>query len=284
MPFVVPIEDAQALYPDYKFIKALSPSEQKAAFHVQDPEGNDLCLKIISPDYSMIRLEREIQALQTLHHPNVVGLIEYTFSSREAKIQHYIIEEFIPGKDLTDYLTEGEGWDFSTVISFFSHLFDGLDSLRTANLVHRDIKPSNIRVRETGSPIIIDFGVARHLDKTDLTLTSQGAALGTPLYFAPEQFVGTKYDIEHRTDLFAAGIIMYQALTGTHPFYRDSMSYDDLLDVVCNSTDFLELPTFNKLPKQFQLIVSRLLEKERVRRPQSANQVSGMLKSLKGKL
>lgn len=284
MPFVVKLEDAQANYPDYKFIKPLSPSEQKAAFHVQDQDGNDLCFKIISPDYSMARLEREIKALLSLNHPNVVRLKEYTFSSREARTQHYLIEEFIPGEDLTKYLVEGKGWDLTRIFSIFSQLFDGLDSIKDANLVHRDLKPNNIRVKSNGSPVIIDFGMARHLDKTDITRTAQGAALGTPLYFAPEQFNGTKHDIEHKTDLFAMGIIMYQALTGVHPFYKRGMDYNDLLESVCTSTEFLDSLSFKSLPKELQTIVSKLLEKERGRRPHTAGQVKMILQKIEGKL
>jgi serine/threonine-protein kinase len=284
MPFIVSIDDAQSQYPNYNFIKALPPSEQKAAFHVQDSDGNDLCLKIISPNYSMQRLQREIHALQSLHHPNVVGLKEYTFSSREAHTRHYLIEEFVPGYDLMELLLEGNVWNYQKTIPFFMQLFDGLEALRIANLVHRDLKPSNIRVKSNSIPVIIDFGVARHLDKTDITLTEQGAALGTPAYFAPEQFKGTKYDIDHRTDLFAAGIILYQALTGFHPFYRSGMNYNELSASICDSTDYLIFQPFTNLPRDFQLIVGRLLEKDRVRRPQSAAQVRMIFQKIEGKL
>lgn len=282
MPYIVPIEVAQFTYPDYSFIKALSPSEQKAAFHVRDSEGNDLCFKIVSPDYDIQRLRREIQALQALHHPNVVGLKEYTFRSREAHVQHYLIEEFIPGSDLEQHLIEGKGWEIKKAIRFFSALLDGMDALRQAHLVHRDLKPRNIRVKPNGTPVIIDFGLARHLDKTDITRTAEGAALGTPLYFAPEQFRGTKHDIEHRTDLFAIGLIMYQALTGHHPFYRRGMNYDELLEATCNSNDYLDFSSFKGLPDRVRLIASKLLEKEKVRRPHTAGQVKTILEKLEG--
>src|ERR1019366_6588709 len=107
---------------------------------------------------------------------------------------------------------------------FFAALCDGLSALKQEGIVHRDIKPENIRVKPSGAPVIIDFGLARHLSLPDLTQTVEGAAIGTPLYFAPEQFDGTKHDIDHRTDLFALGILLFEALTGEHPFYRPSMT------------------------------------------------------------
>ena len=91
------------------------------------------------------------------------------------------------------------------VVRFFASLCDGLAALKAKGIVHRDIKPQNIRVRSNGDPVIIDFGLARHLGLPDLTKTIQGARLGTPAYFAPEQFDGNRHDIDHRTDLFAVG-------------------------------------------------------------------------------
>src|SRR5882724_108382 len=91
MPYRVDIKDAQQTFPDYCFIRQLTPSEQKAAFHVKDKAGNNLCLKLIAPNYERDRLDREIQALQTIDHPNVVRLIEYTFSSKAGQQRHYII-------------------------------------------------------------------------------------------------------------------------------------------------------------------------------------------------
>jgi len=109
VPFQVRIEDARRDFPDYTFDATLTPSEQKAAFKVRDAEGNVLCLKIISPDYSMDRLQREIEALQSIDHPNVVPLKEYTFSSRPHARRHFVLEEFIEGTDLADAM--GAAWD-----------------------------------------------------------------------------------------------------------------------------------------------------------------------------
>jgi len=282
MPFIVPLATAQADYPDYNFVAALTPSEQKAAFHVQNANGDDLCLKIIAPNYSIDRLQREIDALQTINHPNVVGLKEYTYSSTPTVKRHFMVEDFVAGADLADMLIVGQPWQRPEVAAFFTQLADGLNALYAAKIVHRDLKPNNIRVRPNGDPVIIDFGLARHLDKIDLTATADGAGFGTPMYFAPEQFIGTKRDIDNRTDYFALGIIMYQALIGYHPFSHAMGSRQQLSDAVCMSDQHLQTPEFNALPNQWKLLVSKLLERERSKRIQQASQISTILQKIGG--
>ncbi len=280
MPFNITIEDAKKQFPSLTFVKALTPSEQKAAFHVVDSEGNNLCLKIINPNYEIARLNREIHALQTVDHPNVAKLKEYVFSSKNGQQEHYMIEEYIEGSDMTSIL--GRVWNFSDVISFFSQLCDGLEALRKTHVVHRDLKPSNIRVRTTGEPVIIDFGLARILNLPDITATIEGARIGTPTYFAPEQFRGTKRDIDHRTDLFALGVLMFKAITGTHPFFIESMTMKALEDAVCLSSDYKNNSVFRSLDVKIQLLINKLLEKERVNRPTCAEQVKKILNMIEG--
>lgn len=283
MPFVVPMATAQVNFPEYTFVAALTPSEQKCAFHVRDREGEDLCLKIIAPNYSIDRLEREITALQAIDHKNVVRLIEYTFSSRPGHQRHFLVEEFIGGQDLSACLGPSNVWSREATADFFAQLCDGLAELQRHSFVHRDLKPNNIRIRPDGSPVIIDFGLARLLNMTDLTHTAQGAAIGTPLYFAPEQFAGTKYDIDHRTDLFALGVLMYHALFGCHPFSAGAgVPYDQLMRAVCTNADCTSAPDYLALPSHWKLILGRLLEKDRVRRPQNAAQVANVLRKIRG--
>lgn len=282
MPYIVRIEDARAEYPNYKFLAPLTPSEQKAAFHVQDADGRNLCLKIIAPNYQMDRLQREIQALQSINHPNVVKLIEYTFSSRAGSHRHYMIEEFIEGDDLSVTLSRGRAWDRNEVVDVFAQILDGLSELDACNIVHRDLKPSNIRIRPNGHPVIIDFGLARHLGLPDITRTGDGAAIGTPKYFAPEQFNGTKYDIDHRTDIFAVGVLIYEALVGQHPFWQPGMSMPQLSDTVCNSNEYQHAPAFSRLPDRWKLIMTRMLDKTRAERPRNAAQAAALLRKIRG--
>src|SRR5262249_44738918 len=144
-------------------------------------------------------------------------------------------------------------------------------ALESNKIVHRDLKPSNVRMRPNGSPVIIDFGLARMLDMASLTATIDGAMIGTPAYFAPEQFRGTKHDIDHRTDIYALGVVIYQAAVGRHPSLQPAMrTMDELSEAVCTSESYVNDAAFKALPQRLQLIVRRLLEKERAKRPTSA--------------
>ena len=280
MPYVVTVPDAKQMFPEYTFVTALTPSEQKAAFHVQDKNGRDFCLKIIAPNFSVNRLEREIIALQSINHPNIVKLIEYTFSSRPGQQRHYIIEEFIDGSDLSNLVGNGKRFDLQSAVQVFSQICDGLAELQKQSVVHRDLKPSNIRVRPDSAPVIIDFGLARLLKLNDLTRTGDGAAIGTPRYFAPEQFKGTKHDIDHRTDLFATGVLLYEALIGHHPFYQQGMCYDNLEEAVCVSESHWSDANFDALPKGWRLLLKKLLAKDRGGRPHNAGQVAAILRKI----
>ena len=283
MTFNIALADAQEQFPEYKFVEQLTPSAQKAAFHVRDGNGTDLCLKIVSPTYERDRLDREIRAMQTVDHTNVVRLREYTFTSKPGHQRHFIVEEFVEGSDLTDRLERDAPWPMREVVRFFASLCDGLAALKAKGIVHRDIKPQNIRVRSNGDPVIIDFGLARHLGLPDLTKTIQGARLGTPAYFAPEQFDGNRHDIDHRTDLFAVGILLYQATTGAAPFIDSTVhTVAQLRDAVCERDDHLKRPGFTALERRLQILIGKLLEKQRAKRPADPAQVAGILRRVGG--
>lgn len=280
MPFAVSIDAAREQFPNYEFVCALTPSAQKAAFHVRK-DGRDLCLKIIAPTQALDRVQREVLAMQTIQHPNVVRLLEYEYSARAGNSRHYLIEEFIAGEDMSAQLVLGKSWPLSRLITFFSAICDGLEELNSHHIVHRDLKPSNIRIRSDGVPVIIDFGLARLLDMESLTETLAGAMIGTPRYFSPEQFRGTKRDIDHRTDLYALGVLIYEAAVGRHPSMADKpQTIDQLSEAVCNSESFINNAAFKALPQRLNLLVRRLLEKERARRPSNAKLVGQILRNL----
>jgi len=180
-------------------------------------------------------------------------------------------------------MTPGQGWTIDKIAAVFAPLCDGLVALEVKKIVHRDLKPSNVRMRPEGSPVIIDFGLARMLDMTSITATIDGAMIGTPRYFSPEQFRGTKRDIDHRTDLYALGVLIYEAATGRHPSLHAAMqTMDELSEAVCTSESYVEDAAFKALTPRLQLIVRRLLEKERAKRPTSAAIVAKVLRDLGG--
>jgi serine/threonine protein kinase len=280
--FVVPIESARAQFPDYEFVSALTPSAQKSAFHVRR-NGNDYCLKIIAPNQALDRVQREVLAMQSLDHPNVVKVLEYEYSARAGQARHYIVEEFVAGDDLSVHMASSQPWPIVKIVAVFAPLCDGLTALEAQRIVHRDLKPSNIRMRGDDSPVIIDFGLARMLDMASITVTIDGAMIGTPRYFSPEQFRGTKRDIDHRTDLYALGVLIYEAAVGRHPSFRAAMTtMAELSDAVCTSESYVEDAAFKALDSRLQLIVRRLLEKERGRRPANASIVAKVLRELGG--
>jgi serine/threonine protein kinase len=279
MVYDIPIAQVQQDYQEFQIISKLTPSAQKAAFHVRDASGQDLCLKIISPDYELDRLDRELIAMQTISHPNVACFVKYE-KSMGGICRHYILEEYVEGEDLLTYFEAGDIWDLDRAVHFFSSLFDGLDAVHEANLVHRDIKPSNVRVRPDGSPVIIDLGYALHQELPSITTTRAGAAVGTWDYFAPEQFLGNREDVDHRTDVFASGILLFQAVTGVHPFYSQGMSYQDTEISVCSSDQCFSIQEFVNLPDPWKSLIRRLLDKERTNRPHSAQQVGTILRGM----
>jgi eukaryotic-like serine/threonine-protein kinase len=280
--FIVPIDSARVKFPDYEFVAALTPSAQKSAFHVRRG-GKDYCLKIIAPNQALDRVQREVLAMQALDHPNVVKVLEYEYSARSGQARHYMVEEFVAGDDLTAHMTPGQAWAIDKITAVFAPLCDGLVALEANKIVHRDLKPSNVRMRPDGSPVIIDFGLARMLDMASITATIDGAMIGTPQYFSPEQFRGTKRDIDHRTDLYALGVLIYEAAVGRHPSFQAAMqTMDELSDAVCTSERYIEDAAFKALTPRLQLIVRRLLEKERAKRPASAGIVAKVLRELGG--
>jgi serine/threonine protein kinase len=278
VPYIVSLAEAQKKFPNFSFVHALTPSEQKCAFHVTDAQGRHLCLKMIAPSYEPERLNREIAALQLISHPNIVHLDEYVFSTKNGEQLHYLVEDYIDGKDLSDHLIPGVQWSAQRAAKFFASLFGGLAALRNAGVVHRDLKPANIRVRLNDEPVIIDFGVARHLGLPDITKTSIGGAIGTPAFFAPEQWEGSRRDIDYRTDFFAAGILLYQALLGRHPFLESHFKVlAELRDAVCFSDAATKAGDFLSLPSSWRTLLTSLIGKRREMRPASADLVVRLL-------
>jgi serine/threonine-protein kinase len=155
------------------------------------------------------RFKHEAQAAGRLSHPGIVAVYEYGEDDDVA----YIAMEYVQGNPLREYFNRGTRFEERDAVSVMAQLLDALEYAHEQGVWHRDIKPANIIIMMNGKLKIADFGIAR-IDSSSLTQT--GAVMGTPGYMAPEQYAGQAVD--WRADLFSAGVVFYQLLTGARPF------------------------------------------------------------------
>ncbi|MGH8764276.1 MAG: serine/threonine-protein kinase, partial [Burkholderiales bacterium] len=164
-------------------------------------------------EYSM-RFRREAQAVARLNHPNIVQVFDF---AEEGDIA-YIVMEFVKGRELKHFFDAKESFELKEVVHIMGELCDALHFAHEAGVIHRDIKPANVMIDTQGRVKLTDFGVARitDSDRTVSERTQAGAVIGTPSYMSPEQIQGNTLD--RRTDIFSAGVILYEFLTGAKPF------------------------------------------------------------------
>ncbi|KAF1026345.1 MAG: Serine/threonine-protein kinase PknB [Pseudomonas sp.] len=155
------------------------------------------------------RFKNEAQAAGRLMHPNIVAVYDYGEDEGSA----YIAMEFVEGTPLNTLLATPQPRDLNHSLGWMRQLLQALDYAHSKGVVHRDIKPANLLITADAQVKVTDFGVAR-LDSS--TLTQTGSMIGTPSYMSPEQFCGEL--IDGRSDVFSAGILLYQLLTGERPF------------------------------------------------------------------
>ena len=191
------------------------------ARHVRLPRH--VALKIMHdhlvPEPALLeRFYREAKAAAGLQHPNVVSVLDV---GETPDGKHVMVMELVDGTSLGDLMEAGLPRD--RVVPIVTQLLRGLEHAHDAGLVHRDLKPDNVLVDRTGVARIADFGIASFArpDEPLARLTGTGMIVGTPLYMAPEQ--ARAEHVDHRADLYALGIILYEMLAGTSPFEGSAM-------------------------------------------------------------
>ncbi len=215
------------------------------------------------------RFLRETQALAKLNHPNIVAIHDVSeFNGRP-----YYVMEYIEGK-LLHHFTHDKPLHIDMIIEYAIQICQGLGEAHRAGIVHRDVKTTNIAIDHKGRVRLLDFGLAAM--EGDEHLTKTGATLGTVSYMSPEQVSGR--EIDHRSDLFSLGIVLYEMIAGRTPFKRDSEGAT--LKAILQ--DIPEPLTRYKsdVPQKLQEVVFKLLEKDRELRCQSAEDVIADLKRL----
>jgi serine/threonine protein kinase len=157
----------------------------------------------------LARFRNEARAAGRLAHPGIVAVYDY---GEDAEVA-YIAMEYVEGNSLREYFGRGARFGERDAVSIMSQLLEALAHAHERRVWHRDIKPANLIVMMNGRVKVADFGIAR-IEASELTQT--GAVMGSPGYMAPEQYAAR--EIDHRADLFAAGVVFYQLLTNTKPF------------------------------------------------------------------
>jgi eukaryotic-like serine/threonine-protein kinase len=236
----------------------------------------------------MQRFRLEARAAAALSHPNIAHVYEVG----EAAGSHFIAMELIDGPTLRDLIREGAA-DLPRMLRYLQHAAEGLAKAHAAGIVHRDLKPENIMVTRDGFAKVLDFGVAKLVEPRGQAAHTAGDAvtreierhsrpglvLGTAGYMSPEQARGRTDEIDHRSDVFSFGCILYEAATG-HMAFPGTDTIDSLNKIIRETP--APLRSFRPdLPAELQRIVSRCIEKSPDERYQSIKVVASELKELR---
>lgn len=226
------------------------------------------------------RFHREALAATSIRHPNIV---EVTDMGRFPDGAFFMVLEYLEGRDWAADLSHTGPQPLGRVVHILSQVCDALGAAHEKGIVHRDLKPENVFLCPRGDDPdfakVLDFGISKMQDSDAESprskgLTRTGMAMGTPYYMAPEQAQGKK-DIDHRADIYALGVILFQALTNQYPF--DDESYPMLVVKICTE-DAPPITNFRSdLPPEIATLVARMLAKNPSDRPPSCALVKAAL-------
>ncbi|MGF2949473.1 Stk1 family PASTA domain-containing Ser/Thr kinase [Microbacterium alcoholitolerans] len=241
--------------------------------------GRQVAIKILDPELARdtafrTRFRLEAQAASRMSHPSIVRVYDAGDPSASASgsggqggDEPYIVMELVHGTLLKDVIAQGPV-PVADAIRYTDGILEALDYSHRAGVVHRDIKPGNVMITEKGQVKVMDFGIARAVSDSSSTVAETTQIIGTAAYFSPEQAKGESVD--SRTDLYSAGVVLYELLTGRQPFRGDSpvaVAYQHVSETPVPPSELNE-----DLPRSLDAIVLRALAKDPYQRfPDSAS-------------
>lgn len=255
----------------YRFIRLIGQGAMSRVYLAERMQDKrTVVLKLLDgtlaqDEESIQRLIREASLVADLDSPYVVRIFEQGFTNKYG----FIAMEFFAKGDLKQRLEQGV--TMKTAFIYFVQLMRGLQVVHDAGIIHRDLKPANIMFRANDELAIADFGISKRVDATT-QLTQTGSLLGTPAYMSPEQIGAQPAD--HRSDLYSAGIILHEMLTGRRPFVADSFT------AIAMQHLHKEPPPLPAESRVLEPVYRKLLAKRPEDRFQSAGEVVTLLQRM----
>jgi serine/threonine protein kinase len=259
----------------YKILRSLGAGGMGQVYLSEDPTlGRKVALKLLPSQFTqdqdrLRRFEQEARHASALNHPNIITIHEIG----QWNETHFIVTEFVEGKTLRERM-QAAPLPLSEVLEIGIQVASALGAAHAAGIIHRDIKPANIMVRADGYVKVLDFGLAKLTasSSAERDRTDPGHVMGTVGYMSPEQALGKSLD--HRTDIFSLGVVLYEMATGTRPFDGDSDAA--VYDAILHKTP----PRSQKLSHSLDGVIRHALEKEPAARYETASELREDLKRI----
>ncbi len=259
----------------YRIVEKIGAGGMGEVYRGHDERlDRDVAIKLLPPgvladDTARKRFRNEALTLSKLNHPNIETV--HDFDSEQGR--DFIVTEYIPGESLDQKLASGALLE-KDILRLGSQLADGLGAAHAQGVVHRDLKPSNLRITPDGRLKILDFGLAKlttppvGLNATTASITKSLRFAGTLPYMAPEQVRGEELD--ERTDIWAAGAVLYEMATGQRPFREDGFG---VVQQILNQAATAPSIHNPRISPALDAIVAKCLDKDADRRYQSAKEL-----------
>jgi eukaryotic-like serine/threonine-protein kinase len=264
----------KALGDRYRLHREIGRGGAARVFLAEDPTGSRVALKVLHPELQVSvtadRFLREIKLVSRIDHPLVAQVLD----SGEADWLVYYVMPFIDGPTLRSHLDSARRLTVDDTIRLGRDLLAALGAAHRIGIVHRDVKPENVVLSSKGA-VLLDFGIARAIEAAGTTqLTRSGITVGTSHYMSPEQVQGAS-DIDHRTDLYSVGCLLYESLAGQAPFRHPNEAVvlqmhlnDPIPDVRTSRPD---------APEPLAAVITKALMKDRATRWQTAGEMAAAL-------
>jgi serine/threonine protein kinase/tetratricopeptide (TPR) repeat protein len=277
----------------YRILQKLGAGGMGEVYLAEDTQlGRKVALKLLAQELTqnrdrLNRFDQEAYAASALNHPNILTIYEMGDDAG----RHFIATEFVDGETLRHRLG-GPPMDLSELLNIGIQIAEALEEAHAAGIIHRDIKPENVMIRRSGHVKVLDFGLAKLMEKppsddTDteavtraLVQTDAGMVLGTSQYMSPEQARGKPVDA--RTDIWSLGVVLYEMATGRPPFHGETKT-DVIVAIARNEPPPIARFAPNA-PAEFEWIVLKALRKDVDERYQTIKELESDLKKLKQRI